>query len=434
MKRLCCIALLFISYSTASFAAPVQQLKSKSGLTIWLVEDHSLPLIAANFVFTKAGTAYDVDGKEGRANLTASLLLEGAGERDAKAFNQTMEEYAIRLNIGADDDTLGASIQTLSDNRDLAFSMMADALIRPRFDADAITRARSKMLAILTEQSESPRYKLQRGWQKALYTNHAYGRDGLGTAESISALKTEDFKNYTQAYLTQSNLIISVVGDIDAETTIAVFDTYFAALPTKYDADTTLADYAIPTVGTQTTIAHDIPQTLVKFGFAGMKREDPRYLSAYVLNHIIGGSGLGSILAEEIRIKRGLAYSVGTQLAPSDFSAEWLGMFSTQTEKTDAAIKTLKDTLANIHKNGITQKQLDDAKSYLTGSFVLNLDSNSDIANFLSVMQRYHLGTDYLEKRNSLIEQITLKEIQPLILEFVDPARLHIVTVGKGKI
>jgi zinc protease len=433
MKLLWCIALLLISYSTASFAAPVQQLKSKSGLTIWLMEDHSLPLIAANFVFTKAGTAYDSTGKEGRTNLAASLLLEGAGKRDAKAFNQTMEEYAIRLNVGTDDDTLGASLQTLSDNRDLAFSMMADALIHPRFDADAITRARGKILTILKEASESPRYKLQRGWQKALYANHAYARDGLGTAETIAALTSADLKEYTRHYLTQDNVIISVVGDIDAATTIAMFDQYFAALPTKYDADTTLADYAVPSKGTETSIAHDIPQTLVKFGFAGLKREDPRYLSAYVLNHIIGGSGLGSLLAEEIRIKRGLAYSVGTQLAPNDFAAEWAGMFSTQTEKTDAAIKTLKDTLANIHQQGITQKQLDDAKSYLTGSFVLNLDSNADIANFLSIMQRYHLGVDYLEKRNSLIEKITLNDINPLVSEFLNPAHLHIITLGKRK-
>lgn len=434
MKRLLLTCLLCVLAPAMSFAASVQEIKTDNGFTIWLSEEHSLPLISASLLFTQAGTAYDPKGKEGRANMTASLLLEGAADRDSKAFNQRLEEYAIRLNVGADEETLGVSLNTLSEHRDIAFSMLADALIRPRFDADAIERARNQLLSVIAQQSGSPYYKLMRGWEKATYATHPYGQEALGNEKTIAALQAQDFKDYLNRYVSKENIIISLAGDITAEEAKRLFDQYFIGLPATRDADSTLEEFMVPATANQTTIPHDAPQTLIKFGFWGIKRDDPRYMTAYVLNHIIGGSGLGSILAQEIRIKRGLAYSVQMQLDPKDFSAEWAGLFSTKNSTAKEAVATLKQTLSDLQKNGVSHEQLAAAKSYLTGSFLLNLDSNGDIARFMTVMQRYKLGHDYLEKRNGMIEAITLEQVNAVLLEMLNPSRLRMVAVGKGEL
>jgi zinc protease len=431
MKNLFLLFIFCMAPHVVFAANKVQEIKTPGGFTIWLVEEHSLPIINANVSFTGAGLAYDPTGKEGRGNMTAALLMEGAGSQDSKAFNEVLENDAIRMNISADDDTLHASVQTLSEHKDTAFSMLADALIRPRFDADAIGRTRSKMQAILIEQSESPYYKLSRGWQESAFAGHPYARMGLGTKETLEALRADDFKTFTGHYITKENIVISVVGDITADEISAVVDKRFISLPEKYTPDSNVPDVSIPSQPDVVTIEHQMPQTMVTFGLAGLRRADPDYLTAYVVNHLIGGNGLSSRFGKEIRVKRGLAYSVNTQLMPKAHAGVWRGMFSTRNAEVKNAIAALRETLANYAKNGVAQAELDDAKAYLTGSFILDLSSNYDVANFLTIMQLYHLGSDYLDKRNSMIEKITLADIKRVSERFMDPAHLRIVIVGK---
>jgi len=427
------LALTIIFFSSSAFAK-VQEIKTPKGFTVWLVEEHSLPIITANISFTGAGLAYDPKDKEGRGNLTAALLLEGAGEQGSKAFNEALENDAIHLNIGADDDTLHANLETLTEHKDRAFSMLSDALIRPRFDADAIERTRAKMQAILVEQSESPGYKLSVAWAKNIYGDHPYSRIGLGTKESLDALKIADFKNFTKNYITKENILISVVGDISPVEITSIIDAKFASLPEKYSPDSSVADVAFPAEPATVLVKHEIPQTMVSFGLSGLKRNDPDYIPGYVMNYILGGNGLSSRLGQEIRVKRGLAYAATSQLRPKAHIGLWQGMFSTRNDQAKLAMETLKNTLAEYAKNGITQTELDDAKAYLTGSFVLDLSSNQEVANFLTVMQLYHLGSDYLEKRNDMMNAVTLVDIKRVNARLIDPSKLRVVMVGKPEL
>ncbi|MDX2073292.1 MAG: pitrilysin family protein [Alphaproteobacteria bacterium] len=415
-------------------AAPVQEIKTPQGFTVWLVEDHSLPIISANLTFTGSGIAYDPKGKEGRANISASLLLEGAGNRDAKAFNAALEEYAVRLNVGVDDDDIAASFTTLSEHKDVAFSMLSDALARPRFDADAVERARSKMQVLLVEQSQSPHYKLTRGFQESLYGTHSYSRIGIGTKESLDGLTADDFRDYIRRYLTRENVLISVVGDVTAEEISALFDASLGALPERYNPDTAVADVNIPASPDSRVIEHDIPQTIVAFGAEGIRRNDPDYIPAYVFNHALGGGGLNSMLAKEIRVKRGLAYSVNTQIDPKMHAAAWRGMFATRNAQAKAAVAALKEVLAGVEKNGIDPVVLADTKAYLTGSFILNFSSNQEIASFLAVMQRHRLGIDYFDKRNAMVEAVSMEDIKRVSARLIDPSRLRMVMVGKPEL
>lgn len=429
MKKL---LILFLLLPFPAFAAgKVQEIKTPRGFSVWLVEEHSLPIITANISFTGAGLAYDPQGREGRGNMVAALLLEGAGNAGAKQFNEALENDAIHLNIGADDDTLHANLETLTENKDRAFALLSDALTRPRFDDDAITRTRARMKAVLAEQSESPNYKLTKAWQESAYGTHPYSRIGIGNEASLDALKVDDFRDFTGRYITRQNVIISVVGDVTPQEISALIDQSLSDLPATYNPDSSIADVAIPSEASSQVVAHDMPQTMVIFGLPGLKRQDPDYIAAYVMNYLIGGDGLSSRLGSEIRVKRGLAYVVRSMLEPKAHSGSWRGMFSTRNEQAKNALDALRTTLADFAKNGATQSELDDAKAYLTGSFILDLSSNDEVANFLTVMQLFHLGSDYLEKRNDLINAVTLEDIRRVTARLIDPSKLRIVMVGK---
>ena len=430
---LACIV-FFLSLHHASAVARVQEIKTSQGFTVWLVEEHSLPIINATISFVESGLAHDPAGKEGRTNLVASLLLEGAGDQGSKAFNEQLENDAIRMNIGAEEDALHATLQTLTNHKDKAFAMLADSLVHPRFDADAVERARAKMQVLLIEQSESPHYKLSQGWQESIYGNHPYARMGFGTKESLAALSTEDFRNYVQRYITRENVIISVVGDVSAADISALIDKNFREMPTHYAPDSEVPEAEIPASADTRIIAHDIPQSMIAFGFAGFKRSDADYIPAFIVNHMLGGSGLGSRLSEAIRVKRGLTYGVRTQLDPKLHAGLWRGTFSTKNAQVNTALATLKETLAEYVKNGTSESELADAKAYLTGSFVLDLSNNESIANFLTVMQIHKLGSDYLEKRNGLIEAVTPADIKRVSARLITPEKLRVVMVGKPEL
>lgn len=431
MKQFFLCLLVMICLPCVAFAGKVQEIKTPGGLTIWLMEEHALPIITTQVSFTGSGTAYDPREKDGRTNMVAALLLEGAGARDAKTFNEALEEEAIRLNVGVDEDLVQAMLQTITTHKEQAFSMLADALIRPRFDADAVIRVRAKMQALLVEQRESPSYKLMRGWQEAVYGNHPYARVGLGTEQSLNALSEKDFRDYVKRYLTKENMIISVVGDISPAEITALLDKQFAGLPARYAPDSEVPDIAFPAQASEAVIVHEMPQSIVNFGLPGLKRSDPDYIPAFVMNQILGGSGLGSRLADAIRVKRALTYGIHTQMEPKAHSAAWRGVFSTRNGEVKNAVELLKSTLATFVSKGVTKEELADAKSYLTGSFILGLSSNEDVASFLNMMQVHKLGSDYLEKRNSLIEQVSAADIKRVSERLIDPARLRMVIVGK---
>ena len=428
------LILIFLMLAPNAFAAKVQEIKTPTGFTVWLVEEHSLPLVTVNIGFTGSGTAYDPADREGRTNMVAALLMEGAGERDAKAFNAALEERAIRMNIGADDDAVYATFSTLAENKNDAFAMLADALVRPRFDVDAVSRARSKMQVLLVEQSAAPGYKLSRAFQESAYGKHPYAQMGIGTKETLDALSADDLQEYAKRYLTRENIIISVVGDITPADISALVDKHLAALPERYAPDSTVGDVAMPPQPDTTVIKHDMPQTMVAFGLNGLKRADPDYIPAYVMNHMLGSGGLGSRLAREIRIKRGLAYSVTTQLSPKNHAGLWRGMFATRNAQAKNALAALTEVLAETAKNGVTEGELADAKAYLTGSFMLDLSSNQEVASFLTMMQIHKLGSDYMEKRNGLIEQVSLADIRRVTQRLIDPSRPRVVMVGSPEL
>ncbi|HEY8268366.1 MAG TPA: pitrilysin family protein, partial [Xanthobacteraceae bacterium] len=353
----------------ASRAAKIERIVTPAGIEAWLVRDDTLPMLSLQFGI-KGGANQDPEDKPGVASFAASLLDEGAGELDARAFHERMEARAISLGFSAARDTLRGSLRTLSENRDEAFELLRLALTAPRFDADAVERVRAGMLAGLRRQSTNPGDIVSKRWFARAFPNHPYGRPVQGTLDSVPKIVVEDIKRYIGQVLARSTLKIAVVGAIDAAALAVLIDKAFGALPAEPKL-ALIAEAAPQGLGLREVIDLDVPQTVIAFGGTGLKRSDPDFIPAFVLNHILGGGSFSSRLYREIREKRGLAYSVHSYLAPLDHAGLFMGSVSTRNDRAAESLAVITEEIRRIAAEGPTAEELVKAKSFLVGSYAL---------------------------------------------------------------
>ena len=314
---------------TQANALTIQKVTSPSGIEAWLVEDHKNPIIATDFSFT-AGAATDPTGKEGLATMVASLLDEGAGDLDAQAFQGKLEDLAVGLTFSSDVDNFTGRLKTLTDNRDEAFKLLHLALAKPRFDADAVARVRAQMQVALQQEEQDPASIAGRAFAAASFPGHPYGRSS--SEASLKAIADADLKGWVGGHLSRDRLVVSVVGDITPAQLSALLDQTFADLPAKTDL-APVPDVQAPAKGSLKIIRRQVPQSVVNFGEQGIKRDDPDWYTAYVMNYILGGGSFSSHLMTEVRVKRGLAYGAYTGLEPYRHGGLVAGEVATRNEK-----------------------------------------------------------------------------------------------------
>lgn len=431
LNRLLCaaaVSLAFVLAPGAARAVAVEKVVSEGGITAWLVRDPTIPVIALTASF-RGGAALDPDGKAGLASLVSGLLDEGAGDLDSQAFQGRLNDLSIKLHFDAGRDEFSGDLKTLKENRDAAFGMLRLALTEPRFDAGPVERVRNQLLSILASQAEDPNYVAAETWYRAAFPDHPYGRPVDGTPESIKAIEQADLKDFVGARLAKDNLVVGVVGDITAAELAPLLDSTFGALPEKA-APAAVPDVAPQNAGGIIVVARDIPQSVAVFGEAGLKRDDPDYYAAYVLNYILGGGGFTSRLTREIRELRGLAYAVYTYLDPLDHAALVMGGVATRNLRVKESIELVRAEWAGINGGSVTAEELADAKSYLTGSFALRLDTTDKLARILVYIQMNDLGIDYLDRRNGLIEGVARADLTRVAKRLFLPENLAFVVVG----
>ena len=421
--------LLFASLPAA--AVTIERVTSPAGIEAWLVEDHTNPIIAMDASFP-GGASSDPEDKVGLANLVAGLLDEGAGDLDSQAYQGKLADLAIELSFDAGRDSLDVGLKTLADNRDTAFAMLGLALTKPRFDPDAIERVRGQVLTELAQQLASPGSVANRALAQLVFSGHPYGRPVNGEPESVKAIARDDLLAWTAHRLGRKGLIVSVVGDVTPAQLGPLLDAAFAGLPAAAEP------IAVPDVqpvgaGTVKVIRRPIPQSVAIFAEAGIKRDDPDWYAAFVMNHILGGGGFSSRLMAEVREKRGLAYDTSSFLIPRDHAALIGGEVSTRNDRMADSLALVRQEWSRMAESGVTDAELADAKKYLNGSFPLELGSTSGIAGLLESIQRYKLGIDYLDRRAGLIDAVTQDDIRRVAKRLLHADALAVVVVGDPK-
>lgn len=396
----------------------------------WLVESHDVPVITVQMAFRDAGSTSDEKGAEGRAMLLAALLNEGAGDMDALAFNQSLEDHAIQMSFSANNDLLMVDMETLSEHADKAFELLTLALTQPRLDEDAIARVKAQMHTALRQMEEQPRYVASRALSQAVYGSHPYANPTEGTHKGIDAISKADLQEQLSRYVTSGNMLMSVVGDVDAKGLQALAQKHLNVLPAEFKPRHAVPPLALQAAGQTEIIRRSLPQTVLLFAGQGIDRSDKDFYVAYVLNHLLGGGTLTSKLGNEIRENRGLAYYAYSQLQTMDHGALLTGGFGTRNEQAAQALQVMMDTLRATQNGEITEAEVAEAKSYITGAFPLSLSSNDGIASLLLVMQRFNLGKDYLTRRNDLMNAVTREDIIRVAKALIHPQQLTIIGVG----
>jgi zinc protease len=390
-------------------SAKVEEVVSATGIRAYLIREPTIPILSLALYF-RGGAASDPSGLAGLSYMTSGLLDEGAGPFDSQAFRGELEDNAIRLSFDADRDGVSGELKTLSAKREQAFELLRLALAEPRFDLEPVERIRSQILADLRRRETDPEYVASRTWFAAAFPDHPYARPTRGLPESIAAVTAADCRGFVEARLARDNLVIGVAGDITAEELAPLLDRTFAGLPAE--SRRPLVPPTAPEVGAVTVVRMAIPQSVVTFGHSGLDRQDPDYYAAYVANYILGGGGFSSRLLEEVREKRGLAYSVYSHLYDLDAAPLWIGGVATNNRQVAQSIDLVRQELARMAAGEIEATDLANARTYLTGSFPLRLTSNDQIAKTLVAMQVDALGLDYLERRNDLIAAVTLGDLR----------------------
>jgi zinc protease len=424
--------LLLATALPAEAAFKIQRVVSPGGIEAWLVEDHRVPLMALDLSF-HGGSSVDPKGKEGLAMLSASMLDEGAGDLNSTAFQKELGDKSIGLSFGADLDSITGQLKTLTQHRDRAFEMLALALEKPRLDPEPLERMRNEMVVSIATNLGNPNWIARRKMTETLLAGHPYSRPATGTVPSVRSITAGDIRKFLKERLGRDHLLITAAGDITPDELSALLDKTFAALPAK------AAPFSVPAAtpkdtGSTITIQRGIPQTVMSIGAPGMKRDDPDWYAGQVINYVLGGGGFQSRLMDAVRgagARKGLSYGFSSAFVPYKYAGVVVAGGSTRNATAAETLGVVKGVFDKMHQDGITEPEMNDAKTYLTGSFPLTLTSTDRLAALLMQLRVQDLGIDYLDRRDALINAVSLDDAKRVAARLLDPARLTVVMVGQ---
>lgn len=409
----------------------VQKIETPGGIEAWVVEDKTVPVISMNFSFD-GGLAYDPEDKPGVGRLVSILLDEGAGEMDSEKFQAQLSDNSIQMGFTAGRDAFYGRLKTLRSRRTLAFDLLRMALNSPRFDDDSIDRMRNANISQIKDDIGDPSWLVARTFNGMVFEGHQYALPGLGTLTSMPEITRDDLLEFTRSQFARNVLKVTVAGDISKEEAAKLIDSVFGTLPEKAE-ETDVGETTLKYEGKTILLPLDTPQTYISAGETGIRRDDPDWHAAVVMNYILGGSGFDARLMKEIREKRGLTYGVYSSLSSMDHAALLQVNLSSGNDKVEEALKLLRQEWSKMAKNGPTEQEVADAKSYLTGSLLLDLTSTNDISGTLNGFQREKLDFDYINQRNALIEAVTVDDVKRVAARLLKTGSLTTVLVGHPK-
>ncbi len=424
------LVLLLGSASQLLAGPKIENWHTEKGARVLFVEAPELPMVDIRVVFD-AGSARDGD-TPGLSSFTNNLLSEGAGDWDAQQIAERLEAVGAELETGSLRDMAWVSARSLTEQNALEVTLetLADIMAEPRFGQQDIERQRQSILAGLLHDEQSPGSVGKKRLYQLVFGEHPYAGDPAGTRASVEAIGREQMAAFHGRYYVARNAVVAIVGAVSRRQAERIAERLTAALPAGERAA------ALPPVprldeSRLERIAFPSSQSHLYLGQPGMRRGDPDYFPLYVGNHILGGSGLVSLLSEEVREKRGLSYSVYSYFLPMRQPGIFQLGLQTKNAQAGEALRVMRETLQRFIDQGPTEEELKAAKQNITGGFPLRIASNSKIIQYLAVIGFYDLPLDYLDRFNERVEAVTAEQIADAFRRRIDPQRLVTVQVGQ---
>lgn len=407
----------------------VTSFKTPKGQEVWYVQSDVVPLIALSFIF-EGGASQESAHKAGAAQMMTSLLDEGAGPYSSEEFQERLASHAIELSFSASIDSVSGSLRSLEKNAEEAFDLLRLALTSPTFDSVAIERIRSQIIAGLKHQQNDPASISSKLFFEKAFPGHPYAYPISGTLETIPTIHRDDLTVLHRLLFGKGRVKIAAAGSLDPKVLANLIDKVFSDLPSAQPLKA-IPQISISNIGKQFISEVDVPQSVIRFGMNGIPRLDKDFIPSYVFNHIFGGGIFSSRLFVEVREKRGLAYSIGTGLSSYRSAAITAGYTATKNERVQECLDVISEQIIKLKNEGVTEDELQKAKDYLTGSYLLAFDTSTKIASRLSGLAFEGLGIDYISNRNQKILDVTQDDIKRVASRILGDGEFLSIIVGK---
>ncbi len=434
MKRMR-TAILFLVLTLVLSAGPLaaaplgERSVLENGMVLLHAERHTLPIVNV-VVQINAGSVREPEEKAGLANLTADLLNEGTTTRTARQISQEIEFVGGSLSTSGGNDGVTVSLTVLKKDIALGMQLLADIIMHPAFREEEVSRRKSIIRNSILQQKEDPGTVASKAFLKEVYGRHPYGWPVEGTEETVGRLTREDVVRFYETHYAPNSTILSVVGDVTRQELLQILSETLLRWPRKDVPKVLPAQPQPKEKKTVVTVDRDLTQASLILGHLGVARDNPEYYAVTVMNYILGGGGFASRLMDNIRDNRGLAYDVNSSFSAGKYAGAFRAGLQTKNESANLAIAEILREMDRMRSEPVTDAELRDAKAYLTGSFPLKIDSNRKIAGFLTAVELYGLGLDYVDEYPRLINAVTREDVLRVARKYLDPEHYVLVVVG----
>ena len=427
-------AALLAAAAPAQAILPIQQWKAASGARVYFVENRDLPMLDVS-VELPAGAGYDQPAKSGVASMTQRLLKSGADGMSEDDVARRIADIGAQLGGRFDADRAGLSVRTLSSPRERkqALDILARSLRAPSFPAAVLEREKIRLIGSLKEADTKPDTIVSRTFYRLAYGEHPYALRSSGEVDSVKGITREDLQAFHRRHYAARFAVVALIGDVSRAEAEAIAEELTRGLPRAGGQGPELPPVSALAQPATRNVPHHAAQAHILIGAPGISRQDPDYIALYVGNFVLGGGGFVSRITEEVRQKRGLAYSAASYFYPLQREGPFIISMQTRRDQAAQALEVARATLAEFVKSGPTADELDAAKRNIVGGFPLRIDSNRKIHEYLAVIGYYRLPLTYLEDFVQQVERVTADDSRDAIRRRIDPARMVTVVVAGGE-
>lgn len=434
-SRLLIFLILIIVFFASTISASALEVKKEvlpNGLKVIYVERHNLPIVIVNLTI-KASSLDEDDKKAGTAYLTSTMLREGTKKRTSSEISDEIEFLGASLSSSVNSDYTSLSLSILKKDIEKGFELFSDVLLHPTFPEDELKRKKELLRGSLKQKEQDPSFVASKEFIKEVYGDHPYGRLLTGTPETIENIQRQDIINFYNSYYTPDNAFLVVAGDITKEELDGLIKKYLYEWQTKRKGVAQKKALEVNKTKKIKVIDKDVSQANIIFGHIGVSRDNPDYYAITVMNYILGGGGLTSRLMKTIREEMGLTYSIYSSFTANMESGHFEIEVQTKNENASTVIKEIINHIEKIKKEPVSEQELEDAKSFLIGSFPRRLETTKRVTEFLSAVEFYNLGDDYMEKYPKYIQNVTLEDVLRVAKKYLNTDNFVLVVVGNKK-
>lgn len=412
-------------------ALPIDTWRTANGAKVLFVETRGLPIVDISVEFP-AGSSRDPAGRAGLARLTSQLMKAGARDMSETDISNRLADVGAMLSPSVDLDRSGYALRSLSAPEALeqGLATLEAVLAAPRFDQEIFERERARTVAGLRESLTRPEAIAERELLRRIFGAHPYGATAAGDPDSVAAITHGDVTGFHRRHYVAERAVVAIIGDLSRTDARGIAARLTSSLPRAGAALSPLPPVPRLPAAAEARISHPASQAHLRIGAPGMRRGDPDYYALWLGNQILGGGGFTSRLTAELRDKRGLTYSTYSYFAPYLLEGPFVMAAQTRREQAAEALAVMRQALGSFVEHGPSQSELEAAKQNVLGGFVLRVDSNEKILEYLALIGFYDLPLDYIERFPREIENVTLQRVRDAFRRRLDPARMVTVVVG----